>query len=238
MTTYGGACGGVHAPHLIYITTPYSWYPSILNIFYQGHKKNEWGALLHDKMESFFQTVAYIMSTQLREIVMSSMRDFVKLFDGNHYHAMYAKSDARPVAFNVRLVLDGSEIKFDPPLDEVQSTAKALFDQLLVAADKIPKVECQLFMSTNTMTKAKQSHADLTYVNVSFEQTFKAEVEDARKQVYDSIERMLSAPTAHLKEFSRFDHLIKYTADAEVTQFIEETHTLQQQTDVGGKKRQ
>ena len=183
-------------------------------------------------MENFFRTVSYILAAQLRQIVHDSIHDFLMLFDGNQYHSIYAKDNMKPVAFNVRLLLDGEKLVFDPPLSDIQNTIEGLFDQLVLAADKIPKVESQLFSLQQSPQKSKSVVPEVSFIRVAYENTVPVQVQRAKKQLRESLKQMLEAPVQHLQEYQKYNSLIKKTAELEAQAFVKETHTLAQQTDV------
>ncbi|KAJ3027401.1 Dynein heavy chain 7, axonemal, partial [Rhizophlyctis rosea] len=162
-----------------------SWYPATLNIFYQSSKRSEWSLIPTSRMEPFFRTITCILGDQLRHIVRESLRDFCTLFDGNPTTIPKTYPTGSGVSFSVRLVLEDQKYKFDPPLSEIQTTVEQLFDALLTAADRIPKIETQLFstgQSSLTTTRAGMMNVKPEQcIRVAFEGTYPGIVRGLRE---------------------------------------------------------
>ncbi|KAI8803834.1 dynein heavy chain and region D6 of dynein motor-domain-containing protein [Cladochytrium replicatum] len=208
-----------------------TWYPAMLNIFYQGSKRNEWTSVQPEKMGSLFQMVSFIMGNQLRYIVEQSMSDYIKLFEANpgkNYTNLKGLENAKPVNFLVRLMLDETKVKFEPSLQDIQTTIEAVFDQLLVAADKVPKIETQLF--SNGTSSAANNRANIGVVKpeqrirVAFEETFPVLVHRTREGLRKSINQMLQHPSIYLQEYEKHRPLISKSIDGDVTEFLKIDH--------------
>ncbi|KAJ3217583.1 Dynein heavy chain 7, axonemal [Dinochytrium kinnereticum] len=206
-----------------------SWYPAMLNVFYQGSKKNEWSSIPTEKMESFFRTVSLILGDQLRSIVHQSMDDFLSLFDGTVASATRKVENGKPLSFIVKLLLEDGKMKFEPSSGEVISTIEGLLDMLLVAADKIPKIETQLF--SNGATSNTTSRAGMLSVKpdqcirVAFEATLPAVVEAARTSLRHNLQRLLEAPRLYANEFDKHRSLITRSSDNDITEFLKTEQT-------------
>ncbi|KAJ3105677.1 Dynein heavy chain 7, axonemal [Phlyctochytrium planicorne] len=206
-----------------------TWYPAMLNIFYQGSKRNEWSSIPTDKMEGFFRTVSLILGDQLRQIVAQSVEDFLFLFDGSVTAASQRIESGKPLSFIIRLLLEDSKVKFEPSASEIISTVEGLFDMLLVAADRIPKVETQLF--SNGSTTNATGRAGLLSVKpdqcirVAFEATLPAIVEKARSELRNNLQRLLEAPKVYAVEFDKHKSLISRTAEHDTAEFLRAENT-------------
>eukprot|EP00842_Homolaphlyctis_polyrhiza_P003265 jgi/Hompol1/393/HPOL_001324-RA len=205
-----------------------TWYPAILNVFYQGSKRNEWSSIPNDRMEAFFRTISLILGDQLRYIVRESLREFTSLFEMNV--APVANSDngvppgSRPIMFTIRMILEDTKIKFDPPTSEIQSVIESLMDTLLCAADRIPKVETQLFASGQAATANSRIGMNPVKpeqcIRVAFESTFPRLVEQTRTALRANLTKLLSAPYTYLSEFDKHKPLISKASDVDVTEFL------------------
>ncbi|RKO94242.1 dynein heavy chain and region D6 of dynein motor-domain-containing protein [Blyttiomyces helicus] len=201
-----------------------SWYPAMLNVFYQGSKRNEWSHIHTERMEGFFRMVSFILGDQLRHIVRASVRDFLDLFDGNVATVGKRCEGARPVSFALRLQLDDTKLRLDPVPADVQATVEALLEGLLVAADRVPRIETQLFSTGQpTSTNARSGIANVRpeqCIRVAFEATFPTFVADCKAELKKNLTRLLTAPQVYLHEFDRHGALVTKLADVDVSEFL------------------
>ncbi|KAJ3091162.1 Dynein heavy chain 7, axonemal [Quaeritorhiza haematococci] len=243
-----------------------SWYPAVLNVFYNGSKKpGEWSSISPEKMERFFRTVSFILADQLRHIIHKSLEDFLSLFTGASIPGFTAnvnlnasssaafsigvgntwagpsaiatfppqslKNDnARPVSFVMRVHLEDTKIRFEPPTSEIISTVESLLDALLVSLDRVPKIETQLFTSPQSIPLANrngiQNLKPQHCLAVGFEGSYPDIVEEARKTLRAHLSKTLQNPHQYVKEFERHASFITEVADTEVTELLKNEITL------------
>ncbi|KAJ3286989.1 Dynein heavy chain 7, axonemal [Borealophlyctis nickersoniae] len=202
-----------------------SWYPAMLNVFYQGSKRNEWASISTDRMEVFFRTISCILGDQLRYIVHESVKDFVSLFDGDVTTISRRYEGGSPVSFAVRLLLEDTRLRFDPSTQEIASTVEGLLDALMLAAERIPKIETQLF--ANGQTTATSTRAGMTNVKpeqcirVAFENTYPEIVREARAKLTESLEKLLQTPHDYIREFEKHNMLINKSSENGVNEFLQ-----------------
>lgn len=212
-----------------------NWYPAVLNVFYEGIKQNEWNKIPSDRLESFFKMISLIVADQLRYIITESVNEFVALFDGNPASVSDRIPNAKPPAFAFTLNLEDSKIKFEPSLSEFQSTIESLFDHMLLALDKVPKVETQLFFSGQTANinnrAALSSLRPDQCIRVAYENTYPTEIANARKTLKANLTRLMQAPQVYLGEFDKHNPLIFRTADVEVAEFLKTEPTFDKMTE-------
>ncbi|KAJ3108807.1 Dynein heavy chain 7, axonemal [Phlyctochytrium bullatum] len=138
-----------------------------------------------------------ILRDQLRWIVHRSLEDFVDLFDGSVASATRKVENGKPLSFCIRLVLEDNRTKFEPSTSEIMSVVEGLLDMMLVAVDRIPKIETQLF--SNGSTSSANGRAGILNVKpdqcikVAFEATLPAVVEDARANLRASLQSICQA---------------------------------------------
>ncbi|KAJ3389327.1 Dynein heavy chain 7, axonemal [Entophlyctis sp. JEL0112] len=203
------------------------WYPAVLNVFYQGSKKNEWSSIPTERLEAFFRTVSLILADQLRYIVEESVNDFVGMFDGSVVTAAKRVEGGKPLHFSVRLVADKDKIKFEPATTDILSTAESLFDVLLTSIDKIPKIETQLFsngiptMNINNSKLVTMTVKSEQCIKVDFEATLPIFTQHARDSLRSNMQRLFESPNIYIAEFDRHAPLITKSLDCEVTEFLQ-----------------
>lgn len=207
----------------------------MLNVFYQGTKRHEWSAIPADRIESFFRTVSLILANQLRMIVQRSLNDFISLFHGDTSAAAKRFENGQPVSFVVRLVLDDTKLTFDPSFKEILSTIDGLLDSLLVTADRVPKIETQLFSTGQSVTSTRAGIMNLKpeqCIRVAFAETFPTIVEEARTTLKDTITKRLQNPQSYQQEFDKHKVLVTKDAERTVTSFLAGEPTAEQMMQV------
>ncbi|TPX68902.1 hypothetical protein SpCBS45565_g02819 [Spizellomyces sp. 'palustris'] len=200
-----------------------SWYPAMLNVFYQGTKRNEWSSIPTERMETFFRTVSFILANQLRLIVSRSLEDFLSLFDTDNRPVGKTLGNSQPLSFVVRLVLDDTKVIFEPSAKDILTTVDGLLDALLVAADRVPKIETQLFSTGQTVTSTRAGIMNLKpeqCIKVTFAETFPVVVEEARERLKSVITKRLQLPQVYLQEFDKHRAIIGKTAEKDVAIFL------------------
>lgn len=211
-----------------------SWYPEVLSIFYQGAKRHEWTSIPTNRMEIFFRSVSLIMADQLRHIVRKTVEDFLSLFDDTIL--LHPDSDIpRTLAFVVKVTLEEKSIIFEPHLSDIENAVEGILDSLFVAADRVPRIETQLFAQGQTsggnkllLLSAKPEQC----VRVAFEETYPHFCKDAREKLKKCISLKLGAPNAHLSTYDSFQSLITKVAYSDVETFLNEDPSVERLIEV------
>lgn len=228
------------------LTLTKSWYPSILNIFYTGSKRNEWTSIPNSQIESFFKLVSLIISDQIRQAIRETALDFVSMFDLLETCKRFPNvNNAKPVQFTIRPVLDDKLIRFEPMTSEIETTIVSLLDSIFLAAEKIPKIETQLFATNQSSQAANQSNRVVgmnpvtpdQFLQINFEQTYPSFCESARKQLKDNLSKLLQAPHNYLSEFEKHSSIIEKRADFEIQEFIKNVNNQEKMIEEAKKFR-
>lgn len=199
-----------------------SWYPAVLNVFYQGHRKVEWTSIAPNRMEMFFRTVTFLLSSFLRTVIARSVDAFCNLF---------CDPNQSSVQFLVKCVPDENEksIKFEPPLDGLFSTVASIFEHLTRALERCPRVETQLFSHERSFKNAG-SAASVQMIPVDFPLINARDLEDKLQAIRVSITSKLDAPKMHVERFDKFHHLLTDSDDLDVGRFLENAANHQPQS--------
>ncbi|KAI8853125.1 dynein heavy chain and region D6 of dynein motor-domain-containing protein [Chytridium lagenaria] len=187
-----------------------TWYPAMLNVF-----------LSRESSRIFFRTISLILGDQLRTIVHQSMDDFLSLFDGTVLSATNRVENGKPLSITVRLILEDSKPRFEPSTPEIITTIESLLDMLLTAADRIPKIETQLF--SNGATTSLVGRAGM--MSVKPDQGLCRGWWRRRGEVEGVFGGLLEAPRVYGGEFEKHRGLMNRTADVEVTEFLKVEQT-------------
>ncbi|KAJ3371980.1 Dynein heavy chain 7, axonemal [Kappamyces sp. JEL0680] len=200
-----------------------TWYPAVLNVFYQGSKRKEWTSIPNDRLEAFFKTISLLMSDEIRYIVHQSALDFVAMFDTASVQTYAGLENAHGICFSMKMVLDDTRIRLEPSNADIQGTVEALLDSIFTAADGIPKVETQLFATGQTATSTKAGVNPVKpdqCIKVAFEETFPETVAKIRKTLRDRLAKHLDAPVLYLNEFDKHRSLVIRQAENDVADFL------------------
>ena len=114
------------------------WFPEVQNIFYYGNKRK---LIPLGQLESFFRSVAVLMTNLLRELVLDSIKDY------HHIFCPPADQDVpgKFPGFVINVVLNGSSMEFEPNYRGFEIVVLNAFDKLLEAACSVPRVETKLY---------------------------------------------------------------------------------------------
>jgi dynein heavy chain len=196
-----------------------TYFPSILNIFYQGSKKKEWTTIENVRLESFFRMISLMMCDQIREIIKRTAIDYVALFDPKQIREIPGLENMKGAKFGIKMVLEDSKIKLEPSVTEIQNTVESLLDLIFIAGDKVPKIETQLFVGNNISVGAPAVKQDQC-LNICFEQTFPDFCTGIRKKLKKLLQQALESPVLYLYEFDVHKALIARASDVDVTEYL------------------
>ena len=114
------------------------WFPEVQNIFYHGNKRK---LIPLGQLESFFQSVAVLMTNLLREVALDSINDYYQIFCPPNDQDVPGKFPG----FVVNVVLNGSSMEFEPNSQGFEIVVLNVFDKLVEAACSVPRVETKLY---------------------------------------------------------------------------------------------
>ena len=108
------------------------------NIFYHGNKRK---LIPLGQLESFFRSVAVLMTNLLRELAMDSINDYYQIFCPPAGQDVPGKFPG----FVVNAVLNGTSLEFEPNSQGFEIVVLNAFDKLVEAACSVPRVETKLY---------------------------------------------------------------------------------------------
>jgi dynein heavy chain, axonemal len=205
-------------------------------VFYVGAKRQEWTSIPNNQVEAFFRMLSLILADQIRHVVRETVLDFVAMFDLVEMTARFKLEHAHPVSFSIKPILDDRRIKFDPQTSEIESNVLGLLDLIFTAADKIPKIETQLFATsqapnTNSSNRMNPVKADQC-IQVNFEATYPAFCKSVRAKLKGHLSKLLAAPHAYLSEFDKHSSLINKRSELDVVDFLKVESSQDKMMDV------
>jgi dynein heavy chain len=172
------------------------WFGEIVRIFHAGNRKNQ---IKFERIDGFFNSVALMMSRQLRDFVFNSIQDYVSLVVG----------DSRFPGFVIKLIIENNEAAFDPSFNSFEDAIIAVIDQIVASVKDFPRVETELF------SKAAKSSVLNPPITANM-------IDDAKQKILTFLQSQQAAPKAHVKEYEKYAQFISGQADADFTKFLEE----------------
>ncbi|NXN32332.1 DYH3 protein, partial [Nycticryphes semicollaris] len=202
------------------------WIPNCASIFLD--QKEKW---LHfapendcdssQQVESYFRSVATLMSLQLREMVVNSLEDLLAFFmihkDGSDFTEPYQEMQFFvPQIITVKLSVEESKVVFEPPLKECWDLISRCLRVILDSAEELPKVERFLF--------PQLKRDDLTLSTVKPDESLFLEYVNKLEKIFKS---NILGPQKYLNVYRKYSSLLNSNAQQDVTDFLKEGHSLE-----------
>ncbi|XP_035537407.1 dynein heavy chain 3, axonemal [Morone saxatilis] len=169
-------------------------------------------------VQAFFSCVAALMSLQLRSLVIESLQDLLYFFtlhkDGNDFGKVF--DEMKYVGSQVLLVqlqVNDLHIEFSPSFQECWELIHRAFMEIIKSAEKLPRVECNLFPDIN----------NLYLRTVSPEESLVTNLINKAKDVFD---KNTVGPKKYLNVYDKYSNLLDHSAKQEISTFLKEKHSL------------
>nr|CAD7398222.1 unnamed protein product [Timema cristinae] len=197
------------------------WLPTCADVFLS--LKHTWQNLVPRKhgaslqhVEKFFKCVSSLMSLQLRQLVMKSLRHLLQFIvqynDGNDYDDEYEDFlfVGQPLAtVYIKPEKGSSTLKFSPALDELGNLIHNLFYRIIQVNEEVPRVDKLLFPE------------------FSSEPLFLHAVSEEEDQVTAIIQEALASyntnqagPQKYLTTYHKYLHILNGDAEKEMHDFM------------------
>ncbi|XP_074961219.1 dynein axonemal heavy chain 3 [Phalacrocorax aristotelis] len=206
------------------------WIPTCASIFCDQKRKWLHFAPENDcdssqQVESYFRSVATLMSLQLREMVVNSLEDLLAFFtihkDGSDFSEPYQEMQFFvPQILTVKLSVEEPKIVFEPPLKECWDLISRCFREILQSAEELPKVERVLF--------PELKRDDLTLSAVKPDESLFSEYVNELQKIF---ENNIFGPQKYLNMYRKYSNLLNNNAQQDVTDFLKEHHSLEALTE-------
>ncbi|KAI8825240.1 dynein heavy chain and region D6 of dynein motor-domain-containing protein [Fimicolochytrium jonesii] len=191
------------------------WIPTVANAFFTT--KEQWYTIAtactdsdvgFRRLDNFFKSVCALMSNQLWSLLYASLDDFENFF------TQFATASSEVSVFNVRLVIAGAQIRFDPPLAELETLIVSILEDMVAAARDLPRVETKLFTSL--------TGESLYLPAMSLEDDRIAE----GRYVRSIVAKNTIASQKHLLSYDKYKTLLTTKAEKRIEDFLREKHDL------------
>ncbi|XP_066834006.1 dynein axonemal heavy chain 3 isoform X6 [Anser cygnoides] len=201
------------------------WIPTCASIFLDEKRKwlnfapqNDYDS--PQQIESYFSSVATLMSLQLRGMVVNSLEDLLAFFmiykDGSDFTEPYQDMQFFvPQMLIVKLNVEEPKIVFEPSLKECWDLISHCFREILRSTEELPKVEKILF--------PQLKRDDLTLRTVKPDESLVSDYVNKLEIIFES---NILGPQKYLNVYKKYSNLLNNSAQQDVTDFLKEGHSL------------
>ncbi|KAM9486848.1 dynein axonemal heavy chain 7-like, partial [Clarias gariepinus] len=190
------------------------WFPEVQQICYQGSKRKLVPKNTNpSRLQSFFNCISALMSSQLQSLALESIHDYTRLIAQD---PCSVRAYEHP-GFVLRLVLKQNKIIFEPDFKDFEVILLKVYEAMLKCISSVPRMETELYSEWPGTEDAKM-----------LKPVILPEILEVQK---DEIKRVIreesSGPTAHVRLYDKFAPLVSQQADQDVEQFLMEEHSYQ-----------
>nr|KAJ3422605.1 Dynein heavy chain 3, axonemal [Polyrhizophydium stewartii] len=191
------------------------WIPTVANMFFQT--KSTWYSIATEcedsdvgfrRLDSFFKSVTAVLSNQLWALVETSLTEFESFFE------QFSQATSEVSLFAVHLSISGAQIRFDPPLTDLEVVVVSILNEIVAVVREIPRVETKLFTTLNG------EHLYLPAITLDDDRI--AEGRFFRRIVAKNT----VAPQKHLMSYDKYKSLLNHKAEKRIEDFLREKHDL------------
>ncbi|OAJ37962.1 hypothetical protein BDEG_21931 [Batrachochytrium dendrobatidis JEL423] len=192
------------------------WIPTVVNLFLQS--KDIWYSVATDcedtdvgfrRLDMFFKSVTTLLSNQLWSLVEASIVEFETFF------SQFSQASSDVSLFAVHLNISGAQIRFDPPLSDLETVVVTILTEIVSAVKEIPRIETKLFTSL--------SGEHLYLPTITFEDDRIADGRFFRRIVAKNT----VGPQKHLMSYDKYKSLLNHKAEKRIEDFLREKHDLE-----------
>ncbi|KAL7881400.1 hypothetical protein AOLI_G00082480 [Acnodon oligacanthus] len=190
------------------------WLPEVHRIYYQGNKRKLVPSDANPaRLQSFFNCVAALMTSQLQSLALESIHDYTRLI----------AQDPRSVrayehpGFVLRLILEQNEIKFEPQFQDCEVILVNVYDAMLKSIASMPRVETKLYSEWPGTEMGSLNPIILPEI-----------VQAQKEEVQRVIREESNGPLEHVRLYDKYAPLVSQQAEEDVEQFLREEHSFQE----------
>ncbi|XP_057312411.1 dynein axonemal heavy chain 12-like isoform X2 [Hydractinia symbiolongicarpus] len=186
----------------------HSWYPEIVNIFVN---KSAFRHLKDDQVDSFYNSVSMLISNQLKDMIIRTLREYMKLYEVDNQHIL-------PL-FKMELILDDDDnIQFYPALEDLEEVILNAAEIILNTLQNVPTV--QSWLSGGSTTVNVDAKVDVSIVD------------DAMSFLKEQSEYYLHPAKVYKDEIAlQFQSLVTGESKNFVQDFLDSEHSFEEYTE-------
>lgn len=172
------------------------------------------------KLDMFFKAVMTLMSKQIWDIIDCVICKVYLFMD------QFSSGNSELNLFAVKLQAYGAQIRFSPPLSNIDgklklilATFQLIIKEIVAAVSEIPRIESKLF------TSFSQQPLFISAINLNDHRI--SELNNLRRSV---IAKSIIVPQKHLQIFEKYQSLLNGKADKKISDFLAEQPNLSSYT--------
>ncbi|XP_045470082.1 dynein axonemal heavy chain 7 [Harmonia axyridis] len=182
------------------------YYGAVTDIFLQGNKKNKLPNPAHTKkMDSFFNSVATIMSYHIQMCCVKSLFEFVE-------YIMDIKYSNK--GFEIHLMQQINVLAFEPPFRNFKEAIIGILDQMIESIMTIERLETKLYLDCQK------------YVTCLRPIIAEEIIWDYKVKINALLDQQRLGPESRVQDFEKYMPLINGEDKARIESFLSVPHTL------------
>ena len=191
------------------------WIPNVATMFFNS--KDTWYSIVNSysdpdvgyrHLDTFFKSVTALMSNQLWSLVDKSIADL------ETYFSQFSLANSEISVFSISLLAAAAQIRFNPPLSDLDNVIMNILEEIVNAVKEIPRVEMKLFTSLKG--------EPLYLPSISLQDS---RINDG-KYFKRIIARNTIGPQRHIATYEKFKPLLTLKAEKRVDDFLRDKHEL------------
>uniref|UniRef100_A0A8D0GGB1 Dynein heavy chain 12, axonemal n=1 Tax=Sphenodon punctatus TaxID=8508 RepID=A0A8D0GGB1_SPHPU len=184
-----------------------TWFPKVINLF---TRKEALQGVKSDKLDSFYNCVATLMSNQLKELLRRTVEAYVKLFD---------LEDQRWLPlFKMELTFDDEKMEFYPSFEDLEEAILFIVTQISQTLQNVQAIHSWL-----------AAGATVTTVDTELPDHVIAWAQSTLKR---AVKENLKGPREHFENYvDSYGWLVDGTAAERIKQFEAEEHSFDEYAD-------
>ncbi|KAM9347669.1 dynein axonemal heavy chain 7 [Symphorus nematophorus] len=192
-----------------------NWVAEVQSLYYQGCRHKLVPAASNmPKLLSFFNCAATLMTSQLQNLALDSMRDYTQLIS----QEPRSEGASEHPGFVLHLILEDKEIKFEPSLKSYEEALLNVYEFMLSAISMVPRVETKLYPEWSG------SQSGSTLKPIILPEILQVQQEEVRRVFWAECVR----PKEYIHEYDKYATLVSKQGEEDVEQFLSEQHSFQE----------
>ena len=149
------------------------------------------------------------MGNQLQSLALLSLKQYDDILQLNPDTVMFGHP-----GFIIRLILDGSTVKFEPDFNDFEIILLNVFDVIVKAVSVVPCIETKLYAEWSGQKKFLKPNISENIVK------------DLKENVNKLITKQSVGPLNHATIFDKYNDLISRQAETDISEFLLHGHSF------------
>ncbi|CAK6963682.1 dynein axonemal heavy chain 7 [Scomber scombrus] len=191
------------------------WIPEVLQIYSHGSRRKLVPTTSNmPKLQSFYNCVATLMTSQLQSLAIDSMWDYTHLISQD---PKSERAYEHP-GLVLHLTLEDRDIKFEPDFKLYEEAILNVFELILRSISTVPRVETKLYSEWPSIPSGS------TLKPIILPEILQAQQEEVRGVIWAECVR----PKEYIHTYDKYAALVSRQAEEDVEHFLSEEHSFQE----------